>query len=470
MAILHGLSPAPVAGCRVLEIACCEGANLIPMAYAIPASEFVGFDLAKLPIERGQRRIAALGLGNVRLLHMDMLEAGADLGRFDYIIAHGFYAWVPEPVRDRLLAFCSEQLTENGIAFISYNAMPGGHLRTMMREMMFFGSRSVEDPEQEVAEGLKFLHLVAEALPESDIYRALIESQLQRMEKHSLASTRHDEMCGVYHPVHFTEFVEHAGRHGLQYVCEAQLPPPTDPCYRSDLQAKVESAAGRDFFRREQLLDFVRMRSYRETLLCREGHALRRDFAAAQFSKLLFASQVNCAPGEKDGNTAFTLPGGIRMESNHPGVKALLTGLEKAWPSARSFEELEPCLNGTGLGLDADGALLLTRLAVSKMIELRMWRAPVAESLSARPRASASSRQEARTGVQLTTLLHRVASLEDVRVRTLLCLLDGTRDRVELQRAMNAKFPEAPAAELDEGLDVMLRLFLISGFLEAQDG
>ena len=57
MAILHGLTPAPVERCRVLEIGCNEGANLIPMAYAIPTSEFVGFDLARLPVERGQQRI-----------------------------------------------------------------------------------------------------------------------------------------------------------------------------------------------------------------------------------------------------------------------------------------------------------------------------------------------------------------------------------------------------------------------------
>jgi SAM-dependent methyltransferase len=124
MAILHGLSPAPVERCRVLEIACNEGANLIPMAYAIPTSEFVGFDLARLPIERGQERIRELGLRNVRLFESNLLDAGTELGQFDYIIAHGLYAWVPEPVRDRLLALCGELLTPDGVAFVSYNAKP----------------------------------------------------------------------------------------------------------------------------------------------------------------------------------------------------------------------------------------------------------------------------------------------------------------------------------------------------------
>jgi protein-L-isoaspartate O-methyltransferase len=467
MAILHGMNPVPVENCRVLEIACGDGSNLIPMAYAIPTSEFVGFDLAKLPIERGKRRIDELGLKNVRLLQLDMLDAGADLGRFDYIAAHGFYAWVPEPVRDRLLAFCGEQLTENGVAFISYNAMPAGYLRSMIRDMMCFGGRGIEDPEQEVAEGLKFLRLVVEALPETDAYRALFTSQLQRMEKHSLASTRHDEMGRVYHPVHFTEFVEHAGRHGLQYVCEAQLPPPSDPCYRADLQSMLDGAAGSDFFRREQVLDFLRMRSFRETLLCRNGLAIRHDFPAEHFQRLQFASRASSEPGKTDGALAFVLPGGIRMETNHPGVKALLTELEKAWPSARSFEELEPCLEGTGLGLDAEGAALLFRLAVAKMLELRTWRVPAAETVSARPRAAATSRLEARMDANATTLLHELVSLEDARVRKLLGLLDGTRDRKALLEAMKTGTPEVPAAELQEALDANLRLFLTAGILEA---
>src|ERR1700761_4869997 len=101
MAILHGHSPAPVANCRVLEVGCGEGANLIPMAYAIPGAQFSGFDIARLPIERGQQRIVGLGLTNIRLFEADILNVGPEIGQFDYILAHGIYAWVPEPVRNR---------------------------------------------------------------------------------------------------------------------------------------------------------------------------------------------------------------------------------------------------------------------------------------------------------------------------------------------------------------------------------
>lgn len=467
MAILHGLSPAPVESCRVLEVGCGDGANLIPMAYAMPGSEFAGFDLARLPIERGQSRVRKLGLRNVHLFQGDLLDAGAELGRFDYILAHGFYAWVPEAARDRLLWLCGELLTANGVAFVSYNAMPGGYLRSMIRELMLFRGQDIEDPEQEVAEGLKFLHFLAEALPESDVYRALIESQLQRMEKHSLAAIRHDELSGAYHPVHFTEFVEHARQHGLQYLSEAQLPPPTDPCYRTETISALEAVAGGDFLRREQMLDFVRMRGYRETLLCKADRVVVRGFPAEPFRRLLFASQTTPAPAQAPGASVFQLPGGIRMESNHPAVTALLKELGRAWPSALGFEQLEPLLAETGFALDADGAALLIRLAISKMIEFRAWKVPVARSVTERPKASACSREEARRGVHATSLLHQTVSVADARVHTLLLLLDGTRDRNDLLEAMRAQFPEAADAELEAGLDPALRLFQVAGILEA---
>jgi SAM-dependent methyltransferase len=247
----------------VLEIGCNEGANLIPMAYAIPASEFVGFDLAGLRIESGQERIRELGLRNVRLFQCDLLALGSELGQFDYIIAHGFYAWVPEPVRARMMALCGELLAPDGVVFVSYNAMPGGHLRMMIREMMLDRVKDIEEPQKRVSESIAFLHFLVESRPADDAYRLLIQKQLEGMEERSPEGTFHDWLTDAYYPVSFTEFVEHARRHGLQYLSEAVLPPMNDPCYRAEMRAAVESAVGGDIVKQEQMLDFMRARMFR---------------------------------------------------------------------------------------------------------------------------------------------------------------------------------------------------------------
>ena len=301
----------------------------------------------------------------------------------------------------------------------------------------------------------------------NDAYRQVIEEQLRNMEKRSPESIYHDEFADTYHPVLFTEFVSHARKHGLQYLSEAVLPPPPDPCYRAEVCAALESAAGSDILRQEQLLDFMRARVYRETLLCREQHRVSRDFSAEQLRKLLFASQAESAPADAPGAKVFTLPGGIRMESNHAGAIALLETLGTNWPRALSFEELEPALAGSGFALDGEGVTLLLRLIVSRFVELRTWKAPVATEISARPRASACARLESRTRTWAATLLHGTLRLDDPVVVRFLQLLDGTRDRKELLEQMKAEFPGVRTEELEAGIEPGLNLLHRAGMLEA---
>ena len=94
---LMGMDPAPIEQCRVLEIGCAQGYNLLAMAVSLPDSEFVGIDFAPVQIVEGQKAITDLGLSNVSLHALDLMALDDSLGQFDYIIAHGFYSWVPNP-------------------------------------------------------------------------------------------------------------------------------------------------------------------------------------------------------------------------------------------------------------------------------------------------------------------------------------------------------------------------------------
>jgi SAM-dependent methyltransferase len=467
MAILHGLNPAPVEQCRVLEIGCNEGANLIPMAYAIPASEFVGFDLAGLRIERGQERIRELGLRNVRLFQGDLLGLGEELGQFDYIIAHGFYAWVPEPVRERMMALCGELLAPDGVAFVSYNAKPGGHLRTMIREMMLDHVQGIEGPLKRVEGAIAFLHFLVQSRPEGDPYRLMIQKQLEHMEKRSLEGIFHDWLTDAYHPVSITEFAQHAQSHGLQYMSEAALPPMNDPSYRSEILSVVEGAAGGDILKQEQMLDSLRVRMYRETLLCRADRAILRGFSAANLRRLMFASPAEPTPGEEPGSRVFTLPGGASMESNHPGAIALIELLAAHWPRPVRLGELEQRLAGAGFLLDGDGVTLLMRLVVARFVEIHAWSAPVAAEISTHPRASACARLEADTREFVPTLLHDTLKVDDPVLVSFLQLLDGTCDRAALIEEMQEKFPALTHERIAAGIESSLLILRRSGILEA---
>src|SRR4051812_47241682 len=55
MGTLFGMRCAPPGRCRVLELGCASGGNLIPMALMDPGSTFVGVDLSGRQIEDGRR-------------------------------------------------------------------------------------------------------------------------------------------------------------------------------------------------------------------------------------------------------------------------------------------------------------------------------------------------------------------------------------------------------------------------------
>jgi hypothetical protein len=154
------------------------------------------------------------------------------------------------------------------------------------------------------------------------------------------------------------------------------------------------------------------------------------------------------------------------VESSHAGAIALLGKLEAAWPRSLSFQEIGPEIEEAGLTLDDEGTDLLMQLVAAKMIELHAWRAPVAACVSERPRASACSRQEALTRECAATLLHDNVALDDPIVRSLLLLLDGTRDRKAILNAMRAEFPALPQQGIEGGIGPGLRLFHRAGLLE----
>jgi SAM-dependent methyltransferase len=467
MAIAHGLKPPPIANSRVLEIGCGEGSNLIPMAYAMPGAHFTGFDLAHLPIERGQHRIQELGLTNIRLFEADILTVGSELGQFDYIIAHGVYAWVPEPVRNRLMALISELLAPNGIAFLSYNALPGCYLRRIARDAMFFRTEGMDDPEQRAAVGVEFLKFLYQTRGADDAYGKLLLGQHEYLSEREPHATIHDELGDVYHPVTFLDFVHHAGIHNLDFLCESIFAPPTDPAYRTEIQAAVEQTAGPDPLRQEQMLDYIRARIYRESLVAHAGFEHSYDPDPANLTGLLFASPSVSSPVEGSNAVRFTLPKGGHTDIQHPVAIAVLRALEAAWPLALSLTELQEQTAGWGFSPDNDGHRLLLRLVISRLVELRTINPPIIRTISAHPRASASARQEALVHSRTSSLLHTTVSLNDPRFRALLGLLDGTRDRNALAETLKAALPDQPPEELEQGIEPGLNFFLRAGLLEA---
>src|SRR5262245_13926006 len=292
LATWFGMHPAAVDRCRVLELGCGTGANLIPMALGLPESSFVGVDLATSAIADGQAMASALGLANLDLLALDVRTIPDQFGVFDYIIAHGLFSWVTHDVQEQILEVCTTHLAPDGVVYISYNANPGCHVRTMVREMMLYHVRAISDPQRRVTQALDFAQFLGAALPEAD-YSAFLRVELEELLEWRRDYVFHDDLAPHNEPLYFSQFMDRAQRHGLQYLAEANIFDMQDygfpPAVREYLR-RVES--GRGLLDREQYLDFIKNRRFRQTVLCHGQRKLERDVDPAAVRQFYISSQA----------------------------------------------------------------------------------------------------------------------------------------------------------------------------------
>jgi methyltransferase-like protein len=471
MATLFGMNPAPVANCRTLELGCGEGANLIPMAFGLPESRFVGVDLAASPVATGNSAVAELGLKNIALHCVDLRAVGRDFGEFDYIIAHGVYSWVPAEVRDRLLAVCGELLAPQGVVYVSYNVYPGYYLRQMAREMMLFHVRAVGDPSARIEEGMTLLQLILgkfpdPALAKADLYSNVIAEQVERMSEYRhREQIFHDELAPVNAPVYFYQFARQAWQHGLQYLAEANFFEMQDHLYPQPLRDLLGQFGPDEVIVKEQYLDFLKGRGFRQTLLCRQGASVNRDLHPSQLEGFYLESparSVSASPDLRAGVTEeFCGSLGSRLQTDCPLAKAALIGLGEVAPRALRWGELVPTARARldAAGVDAaveDGqeqelAQVMFAAVETGLARLHIHQPQLTLELSERPAASRLARWQAAHGGMVTNLLHQNVELDDVLSRQLLRLLDGTRDRAAL-------------------LDELVGLAAQSGLLKTPDG
>jgi SAM-dependent methyltransferase len=198
LATLSGMSPPPVAHCRVLELGCASGGNLIPMAYTLPESKFEGMDFSAREVADGQAILQALGLKNVTLNHLNILDVTSDFGQFDYIIVYGIYTWVNPAVQDRILEICRQNLVPNGVAYVSYNVYPGWHMNTIIRDVLLYHTRRTTKPQARIEQARALLKFMAESVPtENSLYGHFLRSMQEFLQPKPDAYLFHDFMEDV---------------------------------------------------------------------------------------------------------------------------------------------------------------------------------------------------------------------------------------------------------------------------------
>lgn len=421
VARLHGLDPPSIDTARVLEVGGGDGLQTIALAAAYPRGKFVNFDLAVDPVARGRRWTEAAGLTNVRHLVLDILDAPEELDdQFDYIVAHGIYAWVPDAVRAGVMRLLGRLLSPGGVAFVSYNALPGGYARLALRDLLLHELAAIDDPIDRLAGARRLLTRFAPAqADDSPIVGAMrreAAAALTRRE-HQLF---HDELNPYYAPQRLSDVVAAANANGLRYLGEVGrgsrewgfVPPD-----RGD----VSDAA---LVRALQAHDLRSGRAFRTSLFVRDGQPVSRTLRYEAAADMWVSTQARRS--RDDTYSVGSLVSPIVDERG----RAVLNRVIAASPGRLKAAEVA----------EGDELRLLIELAIVGFVDLHTAPPPFTMVAGARPEASPLARAQllADEG-SVATLDHRMIVVEDAALRHAIPLLDGRRDRQELERVWNSQ-------------------------------
>jgi 2-polyprenyl-3-methyl-5-hydroxy-6-metoxy-1,4-benzoquinol methylase/methyltransferase-like protein len=460
---LFGMDPPRVDSCRVLELGCASGGNIVPMAAALPGSTFLGLDLSGVQIARGKEVVAQIGLTNIELRQASILDVDDDYGRFDYIICYGVFSWVPRPVQDKILSICNGNLADNGIAYVNYNAQPGGYMMAMLREMMLFDSRRSSEPGDRVRHARALLDLLAKWMPDHTTHRPFLKEMAQKLKALPDSYIFHEFLEQVNEQFYFLDFIERAEAAGSQFLGEAhvagmfahQAAPP-------DVQAALADAAP-TLKLREQYIDFFRNTTFRQTLVCHAGIPLFHNLQAKTLMAFCFAGQFAPAtePAPLLAEEAVTFRGraGAEVKTSHPILKAALLCLDEAWPRVVPYGTLlamarERARAQTSDRDDVALADMLWYCFTHNLLHMRRTPDRFRVEPSERPRASALARAQARAKCDVTSLRHLTVRLQEHTSRVL-AELDGTADRAALVTRLHAADHER--VEVEARVDAALR-------------
>jgi SAM-dependent methyltransferase len=460
-ACLHDRPFAPASHCRILEIGCGEGINLMGIAATAPRSQCVGFDLAESAIATGRATAEAAGLTNVELSVMDILDTPDSLGEFDYIIAHGVYAWVPVVVRDAMMRLIGRTLAPHGLALISYNAMPGCRIRQIVRDILQDCLAGITDSTARLAAAKEWLEFFASKWSDADPLQEAMRHRAQELLRFPLEVIFHDEMGEIYEPQFVADVAAHARKHGLQYLCDAQPARGCEALIPSEEKKVLDERVGDgDFVQFEQQYDYASLLPYRESLLCRDGAAIDRSAAWTRVQKLHARGQfVPLSEGESTpGKFEFRTRNDGRAATSERAIADLLGRVGAAEPQAIPLADqiTDPKIAETVLRLFRMGAL-----------SLQTEPFPFTLTPGERPVAGALARlQAARGESNLASLRHTSVEINDAITRHFISLLDGTRTRRDLISEL-ISFAGAPegaiAARLDENLNRLAYMALLAG-------
>ena len=478
--------PAPsIENCRVLGLGCGNGTNLINMAYQLPNAQFVGIDGSQSHIDTGTEIIRALDLHNIVLQKHDIATLDQSLGMFDYIICHGVFSWVPPLVRKKILQIVHQQLTPDGLAYISYNTLPGWRMGSIIRNMMKYHAQKMNTNEAKISQARAIVNFVNENLQYPDSpYGKYIHSTVDYILKASDDYIFHEYLEEENQAFYFHEFDQQLRDNHLQYFGDCEFATMSTMHYPEKTRETLDML-GHTLQEQEQYMDFLRFRRFRCSVITHANKPINRVVNLDPFTQLFYSFRPPLLTTEETENINSQLPkeeealavlqmiiqkDGERFKpaTNLSLYRTVILELSRRWPSAVHFTELLE-MYGRLVGRPAtdedkfDLAILFQAMFLKGLIGIHQMSPQMTNTLSERPIAAPLARYQAGVQTLVSTQRHFMIALEDDATRMTLQMLDGKHTIEQIREKLIDTFVRDIPMEifLDGALESMMTNGLI---------
>ncbi|NNU36026.1 methyltransferase domain-containing protein [Rhizobium sophorae] len=225
------------------------------------------------------RKLAAASGASLHLFDdsFEELASRNDLPDFDVIALHGIWSWISETNRKIITDIIRRKLRPGGIAYISYNCLPGWAPIIPIRELMSlyqeYGEGKISGPVGMIEGALQFLGDVAKA---GSIYfneNPIAGHHLKHLMKQGPNYLAHEYLNADWHLGHFSDMARSLDDAKLTYVGSARLLDGMDALQFTDEGRKLVSQIGHPIMR-ETVRDYLLNRRFRSDIFVKGARKL----------------------------------------------------------------------------------------------------------------------------------------------------------------------------------------------------
>lgn len=434
---IRGVAARDPGQCRYLELGCAHAANLIPMAHRLPGSQFVGVELSVEQARVGRDAVDDLGLPNLEVRQMDIMDIDDGFGDFDYIVAHGLFSWAPSAVREKILAICRDHLRSEGIAYVSYNTLPSWGLRGGVRQAMMELASGVDEVAERVAKARQALDLLSSVdTMAGTALGTLLEEDISQLADKSDSYIVHEYLAPENRAYFFRDFLEKIEPFALEFLCDL-AESPIGQVQENHLIDRLESEV-LDRHKAQQLADVILCRQFRASLLCHAGsqpeESVENKELLREWSVSGSFQHVTGSDDKEVQREVFQTISDEAIAVEDPVLRQVLIEIDKAWPSSVRYDDLATQTHRELAAAKASVSLNtlqeklvvpLARLFRNRQVQVHSQRVRAVSRPTERCRSSEVCRFEASRGPVVTNVHHRAVRLDPIDC-LLLSRLDGT--------------------------------------------